>query len=81
MIVDDMHHNHPELLKDMHWNESVPINLPYTEETQHYRKEEPKGSAEQREEDDSNYQVCTQLPNSYTLHLFQSEHWEQLLPR
>ena len=57
MIVDDMHHNYPELLKDMHWNESVPINLPYTEETQHYRKEEPKGSAEQREEDDNNYQV------------------------
>ena len=57
MIVDDMHHNYPELLKDMHWNESVPITLPYTEETQHYRKEEPKGSAEQREEDDNNYQV------------------------
>jgi len=57
MIVDDMHHNHPELLKDMHWNESVPITLPYTEETQHYRKEEPKGSAEQREEEDHNYQV------------------------
>ena len=57
MIVDDMHHNYPELLKDMHWNESVPINLPYTEETQHYRKEEPKGSAEQREEEDNNYQV------------------------
>ena len=57
MIVDDMHHNYPELLKDMHWNESVPIKLPYTEETQHYRKEEPKGSAEQREEEDNNYQV------------------------
>ena len=57
MIVDDMHHNDPELLKDMHWNESVPIKLPYTEETQHYRKEEPKGSAEQREEEDNNYQV------------------------
>jgi len=37
MIVDDMHHNYPELLKDMHWNESKPIKLPYTEETQHYR--------------------------------------------
>ena len=57
MIVDDMHPNYPELLKDMHWNESVPIKLPYTEETQHYRKEEPKGSAEQREEEDNNYQV------------------------
>lgn len=57
MIVDDMHHNYPELLKDMHWNESVPIKLPYTEETQHYRQEEPKGSAEQREEEDNNYQV------------------------
>jgi hypothetical protein len=48
MIVDDMHHNHPELLKDVYWNQTVPSALPYTEETAHYRKDEPRGSAEKK---------------------------------
>ena len=53
MIVDDMIQDYPELLKDIHWNESVPAVMPYTKETEHYRKEEPKGSAEVKEEADS----------------------------
>ncbi len=53
MIVDDMNQDRPELLKDMYFNESVPAVLPYTEETEHYRKEEPKGSAEVKEEADN----------------------------
>ena len=49
MIVDDMYDNHtPELLKDIHWEEHVPAVLPYTEETVHYRKEEPMGGAEKK---------------------------------
>ncbi|XP_071745266.1 uncharacterized protein [Lepeophtheirus salmonis] len=59
MIVDEMHDNNPELLKDIHWNETVPNNLPYTEDTAHYRKEEPKGGAEKIFDEDlygySNY--------------------------
>ena len=52
MIVDDMHHNNtPELLRDVYWNQVVPSTLPYTEETAHYRKDEPKGSTEQNDED------------------------------
>ena len=47
MIVDDMYTSHtPELKKDIHWAESVPTLLPYTEETVHTRKEEPMGGAE-----------------------------------
>ena len=47
MIVDDMFTNHtPELVKDIHWADTVPTILPYTEETVHYRKEEPMGGAE-----------------------------------
>ena len=47
MIVDDMYTTHtPELAKDIHWADTVPTILPYTEETVHYRKEEPKQSAE-----------------------------------
>jgi hypothetical protein len=47
MIVDDMYTTHtPELAKDIHWADTVPTVLPYTEETVHYRKEEPMGGAE-----------------------------------
>lgn len=46
MIVDEMHEEHPELLKDQYWEEVVPKDLPYTVASEHYRKQEPKGSAE-----------------------------------
>lgn len=46
MIVDEMHEEHPELLKDQYWDEVVPKDLPYTVGSEHYRREEPKGSAE-----------------------------------
>ncbi|XP_055621338.1 bestrophin-2 [Toxorhynchites rutilus septentrionalis] len=46
MIVDEMHAEHPELLKDQYWEEVVPKDLPYTVASEHYRREEPKGSAE-----------------------------------
>lgn len=53
MIVDEMHEEHPELLKDQFWDEVVPKDLPYTVASEHYRREEPKGSAE-------HYKVKTQ---------------------
>lgn len=46
MIVDEMHEEHPELLKDQYWEEVVPKDLPYTVASEHYRRDEPKGSAE-----------------------------------
>ncbi|XP_015173834.1 PREDICTED: bestrophin homolog 15 isoform X1 [Polistes dominula] len=46
MIVDEMHEEHPELLKDQYWDEVVPRDLPYTVASEQYRREEPKGSAE-----------------------------------
>lgn len=67
MIVDEMHEEHPELLKDQYWDEVIPKDLPYTVSfnirfyflhkqfiylsidqvaSEHYRKDEPKGSAE-----------------------------------
>ncbi|XP_067012873.1 uncharacterized protein Best2 isoform X2 [Anabrus simplex] len=46
MIVDEMHEEHPELLKDQYWDEVVPKDLPYTLASEHYRRSEPKGSAE-----------------------------------
>lgn len=41
-----MHEEHPELLKDQYWEEVVPAELPYTVASEHYRRYEPKGSAE-----------------------------------
>lgn len=46
MIVDEMHEEHPELLKDQFWDEVVPKELPYTVASENCRREEPKGSAE-----------------------------------
>ncbi len=59
MIVDDMHHNHPELLKDAYWNQTVPSALPYTIETAHYRKDEPLGSAEKRGDEEIYYATAS----------------------
>lgn len=46
MIVDEMHEEHPELLRDQYWECVVPKDLPYTVASEHYRRNEPKGSAE-----------------------------------
>lgn len=53
MIVDEMHEEHPELLKDQYWNEVVPTDLPYTMASVNYRREEPAGSAEHYKVKDS----------------------------
>lgn len=53
MIVDEMHEEHPELLKDQYWDEVVPKDLPYTVGSEHYRREEPKGSADSYKVKDS----------------------------
>ncbi|XP_063218444.1 bestrophin-4-like [Bacillus rossius redtenbacheri] len=46
MIVDEMHEEHPELLKDQYWDEVVPRDLPYTVASEHYRRSEPKGTGD-----------------------------------
>lgn len=53
MIVDEMHMEHPELLKDQFWDEVVPKELLYTVGSEHYRRFEPKGSAEEYKVKDS----------------------------
>lgn len=68
MIVDEMHEEHPELLKDQYWDEVVPKDLPYTVASEQYRREEPKGSAEHYKVKDSdalyaNVMLGTQIHN------------------
>lgn len=42
MIVDEMHHEHPELIKDQYWDTILPEDLPYTEEN--LREQHPQPS-------------------------------------
>ncbi|XP_037297232.1 bestrophin-3 isoform X3 [Manduca sexta] len=44
MIVDEMHHEHPELIKDQYWDEVFPSELPYTIATENQREEHPEPS-------------------------------------
>lgn len=44
MVVDEMHEEHPELLKDQYWEQVVPQDLPYNIASERYRKTEPQGS-------------------------------------
>ncbi|PNF37152.1 Bestrophin-2, partial [Cryptotermes secundus] len=44
LIVDEMHHEHPELIKDQYWDEVFPVQLPYTVETEQFREEHPQPS-------------------------------------
>ncbi|XP_058119466.1 bestrophin-4-like [Anopheles ziemanni] len=44
LIVDEMHHEHPELLKDQYWDEISPIELPHTVASAEIREEPPQPS-------------------------------------
>ena len=49
LIVDEMHAEHPPMLKDQYWDEVGPIVLPYTEAANRYRTEGLHGSAEREQ--------------------------------
>lgn len=44
LIVDEMHHEHPELIRDQYWDEIFPAELPYTAAAQPFREEHPEPS-------------------------------------
>ncbi|XP_024215433.1 bestrophin homolog 2 isoform X2 [Halyomorpha halys] len=44
VIVDEMHQEHPELIKDQYWDQIFPAELPYTEATKQYFVEPFLGS-------------------------------------
>ncbi|XP_076349140.1 uncharacterized protein LOC143246392 isoform X1 [Tachypleus tridentatus] len=45
LVVDEMHQEHPELIKDQYWDEVMPPDLPYTVASRHFYSEPPQGSA------------------------------------
>lgn len=67
MIVDEMHEEHPELLKDQYWEEVVPKELPYTVASEHYRRHEPKGSAETYKVKESDAVYANIMPSKRNL--------------
>lgn len=44
VIVDEMHEEHPEMLRDAYWDDVVPAELPYTAATKQFQTEPPQGS-------------------------------------
>lgn len=44
LIVDDMHHDHPELLKDQYWDSVLVQDLPYTVASEKNREQPPEPS-------------------------------------
>lgn len=44
MIVDEMHHEHPELIKDQYWDQVFPNELPYSVASEKFREEHPEPS-------------------------------------
>lgn len=44
LIVDEMHHEHPELIKDQYWDEVFPSQLPYTVASVQNKESEPQPS-------------------------------------
>lgn len=44
MVVDEIHEEHPELLKDQYWDQVVPQQLPYNLASENFRRKEPLGS-------------------------------------
>ncbi|CAG7705189.1 unnamed protein product [Allacma fusca] len=44
LIVDEMHHDHPELMKDQWWGDDLPPELPYTVASEQYRHDPPVSS-------------------------------------
>jgi len=45
LIVDEMHEDMPELVKDYYWDK-LEVQIPYTEAALQHYKEAPLGSAE-----------------------------------
>ncbi|XP_018336186.2 bestrophin-4 isoform X2 [Agrilus planipennis] len=44
LIVDEMHHEHPELVRDQYWDEVFPQELPYTGAAEKFRDQQPQPS-------------------------------------
>jgi bestrophin, other len=62
LIVDEMHHEHPELLRDQYWDEVFPVELPYTIAAEQYRDNIPEPSTANIEVKESDAMMSSSVP-------------------
>jgi len=62
LIVDEMHHEHPELIRDQYWDEVFPSELPYTIAAEQYRDNIPEASTANIEVKDSDAVIASSVP-------------------
>lgn len=62
LIVDEMHHEHPELLRDQYWDEVFPVELPYTIAAEQYRDNIPEPSTANIEVKESDAAMASSVP-------------------
>lgn len=77
LIVDEMHHEHPELIRDQYWDEVFPTELPYTAAAEPEEHPEPSTaniqlSAAQQELQPSSVKIEDLAPE-YGNHKFSKE--------
>lgn len=61
LIVDEMHHEHPELVKDQYWDEVYPNELPY--ETDAKREQPPEPSTAKYDLEATPKRAASKIPS------------------
>lgn len=64
LIVDEMHHEHPTLVKDQYWDEIFPIELPHTVASAEHKEEPPQPSTANIEVNRKEAEVIPVVPSS-----------------
>lgn len=62
LIVDEMHHEHPELVKDQYWDEVFPNELPYQVDS---KREQPPVQSTARLDFNTNQTVLSRSESKY----------------
>ena len=63
LIVDEMHHEHPELVKDQYWDEIYPNELPYETEVKREHPPEPSTAKYDLEESKASKNISPVVSN------------------
>ncbi|XP_058457414.1 bestrophin-4-like isoform X2 [Malaya genurostris] len=64
LIVDEMHHEHPTLVKDQYWDEVFPVELPHTVASAEIKEEPPQPSTANIEVNRKAAEVIPVIPSA-----------------
>ena len=64
MIVDEMHEEHPELLKDQYWDSVLTTELPYTVASMGDRQDPPQSSTAHIEVKKAGAEIIPMVPSN-----------------